>query len=554
MKKRKLFAVSLIMLSAIAAAGCSKKEPVKEPETVTQTEPTKEPTKTPEPETEPETEKELSLKDVQVMIRKGPKTGEAAFQIKTDSGENVVNGTFESNNEAFSITTADGARAYSGTQVTAYDIGEGWQELEDSGFTDVWSYAYETDMDMKEGMIGDVKHYVLTSYIDEPAGILEAALSTAGYMNAITGTIEADFYVNSETGALTRCDFITKFRAETADGAEAVGSIDLAARPKEADNIVIEVPSPEKQQVNDGYEAGTVSTATNVYKNITFDLQIAGKDLLTFDQEKANGLAASYMDNGGYTEEAYAEGMGGILNIVSIRNDGVSKDEIFEKYLTDSAASEIQTAGTIQVGAKTYVCIRAMINNTNTKNWCTESDGRVLIMTLYCSNDNSASSLESQMFAYADDPFWTSESWTLVGKYDVSTPKGWNLSRAESSTLYACFKKGEDRIDVFAYEYGDAASVAEGEKNSTNTKTRNVSIEDTVALADGNNMNYLIIKNTEPEYEYYVYVGIYVKGNAAFKIYRASSAGDADFREVFKEIADSTTAPPVVEAQPESET
>ena len=54
-------------------------------------------------------------------------------------------------------------------------------------------------------------------------------------------------------------------------------------------------------------------------------------------------------------------------------------------------------------------------------------------------------------------------------------------------------------------------------------------------------MKYLAVFNTEPNLTYYTYVGLAQKDTAVIKFYAVSTAENADFKNIYTEIANSVS-------------
>ena len=71
--------------------------------------------------------------------------------------------------------------------------------------------------------------------------------------------------------------------------------------------------------------------------------------------------------------------------------------------------------------------------------------------------------------------------------------------------------------------------------------TRVVKNEEDITLSDGTVMKYLAVFNTEPNLTYYTYVGLAQKDTAVIKFYAVSTAENADFKNIYTEIANSVS-------------
>ena len=493
-------------------------------------------------QTEPQTERRLSLKDVQVKVSHGSKTGMVSYSITVPSGVETGQMKFDASTSA--LRAEEGEKGvFGGDQFTAYKQDGNWKKL-DMTYADLWSSLYSSDCRMLDRSDVDGKNcYHLTADNEDVAGILAAICGTEGYENTITGEAKLDYYIDPDTFDVIRTDVDVPFQAEKGDGF-VQGYLFATFQSKLAESVNITAPkttTETKAEDIDRYEPGIISTSSNAYQNRFFDIQLLGKDSFLFDQSRTDAIASDYENaKSSYKEEAYAEGASGILNLVSINTDGKTKDEVLEKYMTDSSAVAIQTAGLVDVGASSYVCSTATINGTKTKTYCTEENGRALLITVYFSDDTVPSELEANMYGFDENPFWEEESWILDGKIDVTTPKGYSIVKSESADLYVCMRSNADDVNIFAIDGRDISSEAEKETLSSGDLVREVIIDEQVMLPTGEDMRYLSVHNTDSNYDYYTYVGLVQKGETVIKYYVVSVIGDADYREVFTQFANYT--------------
>lgn len=551
-RKHALIGTAALATVAFLVSGCAKKPP-KETEPATQAQPmtfmqTEPPTEKPtEPPTEPPTEKPLTIKDVQVKTKKTQRTGTVSYEIADSTGSNTGTMDFQADASAF-LANGDAGLAYAGKRLVAYDRGEGWKETEGE-FVDLWSLMYD-DCEMP-GMtdINGRPCYHLMTENDGVSGYFASIAGAAGYDDLIIGEARLDYYVDKETFEVVRATASAEFQANYGDDVRQ-GRIAMSFESTNADSVSITepaiVPDVVETEAKDDYEVGTISSYDNVYKNRTFDVQIVGGEGLWFDQSKTDEIAEGYSQTGSsYKEEAYAEGDLGILNVVSIRTGGRTRDAVLEKYMTDSGAQAIQTAGVVDAGSNSYVCSTATINGAATKSYCTATSDRALVMTLYYTDPNALTTFESSLYAYADDPLWQEDSWTLAGDVTVKTPKGYKISSEDSSDLFVCMTSSSNEVNVFSLEGRTMDSEAEREIASSPDTTKETVVDEWLTPSEGTDMRYLVLKcvDSKSGMEYYEYVGLVQKDATTIKFYAVSTNEGLDYGATFTEFANAIGAP-----------
>lgn len=198
----------------------------------------------------------------------------------------------------------------------------------------------------------------------------------------------------------------------------------------------------------------------------------------------------------------------------------------------------------MKLAGNNYATSTSTINQTQTKTYGTGVDGQVLIFTLYYTDAATIDSFEKKnIFSTSENPFWEAESWTLEGKYQVTTPKSYSIVKGESGDLYVDMKSSADELNVFAIENSSIDTEIENETATEGNTTRVVKGQEDVALADGSTMKYLMVFNTEPNLTYYTYVGLIQKDTAVIKLYAVSTVENADFKSTYTEIANNVSVP-----------
>lgn len=183
-----------------------------------------------------------------------------------------------------------------------------------------------------------------------------------------------------------------------------------------------------------------------------------------------------------------------------------------------------------------------VVIGTKTKTYATGVDGRVLLITLYYTDDASIDIFQKNNISkIGEDPTWEPASWVMEGKYQVTTPSGYTISQNDSGDLYTCMQSASDEINIFAIENSNLDTEIANETQTANGVTREIKIQEAVDLADGTQMQYYVVNNSEPNISYYTYIGLIQKDSAVIKFYVVSSADSADYKSIYTELANSTT-------------
>lgn len=551
LKKKFLAATCLGISMASVLAGCSIT-----PQKNAQTEKTTEaipvvPKTEAQTDTEVQTEtekKEISLKDIQVSIEKGGRKGNVALQLEDSTGSKDISQTFSSSTDAFISQDSDGNGVYADKDSLLFTQSQKWQENE-GDYQDIFNLVYSEDCEKKEDtVINDNACYHLSLDTDENVGMLIAYCYMNGYSDVVCGSTRIDYYINRETKQFIRIDVSMPFMATAGDASDVKGELSGSITVSESNTDPVNKPEVSKAETEDKsikYTPGEVLSDNNAYQNQQFGIQILGQSFFTFDSSKTEELKSNYTETGSqYQEEAYANGDGVILNVSSIASKGSSAEDIMNQYLKDSSAENITAGDKVKLAGNNYATATSTINQTQTKTYCSGVDGQVLIMTLYYTDAGTIDSFEKKcVFSTSENPFWEAESWTLEGKYQVTTPKGYSIVKSESADLYVDMVSSVDEINVFAIENSSVDAEIEKETQTEGNTTRVVKNQEDVTLADGSVMKYLAVFNTEPNLTYYTYVGLVQKDTAVIKFYAVSTAENADFKSIYTEAANSVSVP-----------
>ena len=553
MLRKRILAMTCFSLSmASVLTGCSL-TPQKTPKTEASTE-----VKPVVPQTETQSEtavqtetkalKEASLKDVQVSVEKGGRKGNVELQIEDSTGSKQISENFASSSSAFSSQDSEENGVYMDSDSVLYARDGKWKEIQ-GDYHDIFNLIYSDECDKKEDtVINDNACYHLSLDSDDNIGALLGYCYMNGYSDIVCGSTHFDFYINRETKQFVRIDVSMPFLATAGDSTDTKGEISGSIIVTDTNADAIVKPETEKEDTKTAasdYKTGEILGDKNAYQNQQFGIQILGQDLFTFDSAKTDELKGSYIDSGSkYQEEAYAYGDGVILNISSIESNGSSTEDIIKQYLSDSAAEEVNAGEQIKLAGNNYATATSIINQTQTKTYGTGVDGQVLIFTLYYTDVATIDSFEKKnIFSTSENPFWEAECWTLEGKYQVTTPKGYSIVKGESGDLYVDMKSSFDELNVFAIENSSIDTEIVNETVTEGNTTREVKGQEDVTLADGSVMKYLMVFNTEPNLTYYTYVGLIQKDTAVIKIYAVSSADNADFKATYTDVANSIFIP-----------
>lgn len=553
MLRKRILAMTCLSLSmASILAGCSL-TPQKTPQTEASTEakpvvPQTEAQSETAVQTESETQKETSLKDVQVSVEKGGRKGNVELQIEDSTGSKQISENFASSSSAFSSQDSEGNGVYMDSDSVLYTRDGKWKEIQ-GDYQDIFNLIYSDECEKKEDtVINDNACYHLSLDSDDNIGVLLGYCYMNGYSDIVCGSTHFDFYINRETKQFVRIDISMPFMATAGDSTDAKGEISGSITVTDSNTDTVVKPEAEKDDSKaskSDYTPGEIIEDKNAYQNQQFGIQILGQDMFTFDSSKTDELKNSYKDSGSkYQEEAYASGNGVILNISSIASNGASTEDVIKQYLSDSAAEGVTAGDQVKLAGNNYATSTSTINQTQTKTYGTGVDGQVLIFTLYYTDAATIDSFEKKnIFSTSENPFWEAESWTLEGKYQITTPKGYSIVKGESGDLYVDMKSSADELNVFAIENSSIDTEIENETATEGNTTRVVKGQEDVALADGSTMKYLMVFNTEPNLTYYTYVGLIQKDTAVIKLYAVSTVENADFKSTYTEIANNVSVP-----------
>lgn len=549
-RKRLLAArgMAVAMLSAMALSGCAPKreapnevqlpvQPV-QAETATEESPpteavTEAQTQAPATEAAPQ----LSVKDLQISVPKTSYSGTASVQVSGELGEAAGTFTYRMDGNAFAASSPDGAEVYSDPRLTIACRDGVWEEAT-GRFLDLWDLVHKDGCTMESDVEANGQAcYHLRYQTDEQAGPISGICAALGYKNALNGTCVYDFYVSQADFSIVRLDvsmpFMAEFNGETGQCSTAMS---FTTESTYTDAIACPDVQIEQSASPVAYEKGAIQG--NLYRNEFFGIQIAGKDLFSFDAERTEELSGEYESMGSsYMEEAYGEKQGVIVNISSIPARGDTKENIMAKYLQASGAQDIQTLPNISVGRKDYSCATASVNGTSTKTYCTQSGGECLLITVYFNSQDTPQLFESGMFGLDEDPDWQADTWDLLGKYTAETPAGYTIAQDESSDVFVCMKGREQEINIFALEGASLQDEIAQETASDGAVERSVQEQRSLVLDNGLSMEYLCVLNTEQGRSYYTYVGLIGMDTAVFKIYVVSTS-QSDLSGTFTEFAD----------------
>lgn len=549
-KKRLLAArgMAVVMLSAMTLSGCAPKregpnevqvpvQPVQAETPTGQSPPTEAVTEAETQAPETEAPPQLSVKDLQISVPKTPYSGTASVQVSGELGEASGTFTYRMDGNAFSASSPDGAEVYSDSRATIACKDGVWEEAT-GRFLDIWDLVHEDGCTMEgDGMANGQTCYHLRYQTDDQAGPICGICASLGYKNALNGTCVYDFYVSQADFSIVRLDISMPFMAESnGETGQCSTQMSFATESTYTDTLVRPDVQVEQSASPVAYEKGTLQG--NLYKNEFFGIQIAGKDLFSFNGERTEELSGEYESMGSsYLEEAYGEKQGVIVNISSIPAYGDTKENVMAKYLQDSSAQDIQTAPNISVGRKDYSCATASVNGTSTKTYCTQSGGECLLITVYFNSQDTPQLFEGGMFGLDEDPDWQPDSWELLGKYTAETPSGYSVAQDESSDVFVCMKGRDQEVNIFALEGSALEDEVAQETSSDSLVERSVQEQRSVALDNGLSMEYLCVLNTEQERSYYTYVGLVSLDTAVIKIYVVSTA-QTDLSGTFAKFAD----------------
>ena len=547
---KKMFPVMIILSATVTLAGCSSITPQKQTELPEKAEKIiiQDETET-QPETQPqtETEKMYSLKDIQVSVEKTGRKGNIHLQLEDSNGVKEISQNFISTPKAFLSIDDNGSGAYMDEDSSMYEKDGLWLDSE-GAYKDIFSFIYSSDCVKEEDtVIDNTPCFHISCDVDDTIGLLLAYCHTNEYSELIEGSTAFNYYINKNTYEIVRVDLSMPFLATAGDGSNEKGELYGTILVTGLSEEQVTKPVAEKKADTDKsdikYVPGEILAENNTYKNQTFSLQVIGKDLFVFDVAKTEELKTNYEQSGSsYQEEAYGSGEGVIINISSIKSMGASTETVLKKYLSDSAAEGVQQENNISFAGNQYAIMTSMINQTLTKSYATGINGRVLIITLYYTEESTVTMFEkNNIYNISDNPLWEAGTWTLEGKYQITTPNGYSIVQSESGDLFVCMVSSTDEMNVFAIENESVEDEAVSESQTSGNTTRELKEQEDITLNDGSVMKYYVVYNSEPNLNYYTYVGLLQKDTAVIKFYLVSTAGNADYKKIYAEAANSVS-------------
>ena len=527
------------LAAVIGMAGCSKTNNDPEPEQreiavqVTQA-PTPTPfipTPTPTPEPTP-TPVELTVKDLQLKTESGNRSGIIRYIIESDAENFSGQGSFQSSPDSL-YAYLDSGEIYLDGKSSLYNNGD-WHEL-DGDYDDVWEALYSDDCVRKENVTDNgAVYYHLQSTVDHHFDSMASICSIHEFTDLINGSSSYDIYIDKDTFEIKRMDIEIPFRG-TKDGKSQKGTLYVNLVPNGTEGVTMERPQPVPEFEDDGYEPGTISVMGNSYLNKTFDLQITGSNVFAFSESMTESVAADYQQRKTvYTEEAYGEADGIVVNISSIRAGGNTKEGVLAKYLEDTQASDVEESEKLTIGATNYITAAATINGTKTKTFCGIAGDRVLLITVYYADESTLAKFSECLYSYKDNPNWEEESWILQDAYKITTPKGYSIVKEESGTLYVCMRSTSDNIDIFAVKNATIDSEIAKESAANGDETKEIITNEDIPFTESQNMRFVKIHAISTGNDYYVYLGLIQEEDAVIKLYGVSIDPDMDYEFIFQ--------------------
>ena len=125
----------------------------------------------------------------------------------------------------------------------------------------------------------------------------------------------------------------------------------------------------------------------------------------------------------------------------------------------------------------------------------------------------------------------------LLDKYTVKTIKGYTIDTSNSGNLYVCMKSSGREINIFALENTSLENEIEKQMESEDGETKEIISNTQIPLNSGN-LTYLIIHSTEPDFEYWIHVGLQPVENGMLEYYSIETEEDADCSDVFRQFAE----------------
>ena len=484
--------------------------------------------------------RDTTLKDVQLSVSGSAQSGSLYYQI-TGTGPAEATLSYTSTDTAF-YGAGSASSVYMDSEVSMFKTGEWKQQGED--FKNIWEYVQNEDSQLLED-----------SSINTFPVSISRQQQRMPYPGS-TGCCTAQGMTESQTGKYHWIIISIKItEISCRQTFPALPGIPARQRSKWPADCPFDggrmagsaADQPSVTEEKSSEDLGSISD--NVYRSTVFGIQIAGKELLSFDPDKTEEIKQQYISsNSSYREEAYATGGDIILNVSAI-DSGSTKEEILNKYLSDSKAANVQESGAFQVGAVEFATAAATINDTKTKTYCGKSGNTAMVITLYYKDDNTVSSFESSFYGINDDPYWAEEEWSLLGgRYTIKTVNGYSLAQENCGDLFACMKKNNDEVNVFALE----STTVENEIGKISSEGGEVTGQDPVDIGNGQSMTYVTAHYTDPSYEYWTYTGFLPVGNDVIEYYAVSTSAEKNYASIYTALAQNTSVAQT--EQPTSET
>ena len=551
MRKRHLL---YLLCAAVMLGGCSKKSPP-QTEAVTETEAPTEKKETErqterQTETEIQTEKPVTLRDVLFALERSGVEGNAQVELMMPDGVTTKGATLRCSGTQASLIGSEIKDLFLSDTGSYYVGDDGYPVPIESTYPGIWGILSEKDTFLSgDVMVGAQECYHLVVTRDDEDAICGAYLASIGFDTVMADDYTCDLLIGKESGKLVRMSTKMEFRGLSgADQSE--GTITLTVDvTNTGEGVLVQQPETEAETEPDDYEAGIIDNVKNSYKNDLFGVQILGKDLFAFDPDRTAQIEQQYRDNKSrYKQEAYAEGDGVILNITSLKSTDMTMDEAVSKYLKESGAKSVRSAGTIQAGKTSFSCQTSVINGIDTKTYGCQAGERTLLITLYYKDKDQVEKMEGQIYGADEDPFWTQQEWTMTGGVRVTTPQGYSLVSEHCADQYMSMASQSNQLSIFMT--GRTADVEVTAETTSDDKTKRelVSDETTDSKSYGP-VRSLVVHCTDADYDYYTYVSLVTVEGTLLKFYAVSTAQNAGYIDLFRTMADNNIS--IVQTQPQ---
>ena len=489
-------------------------------------------------ETEASTEKKVTAENLKSDYVDAGKAGRLQYEIVTNQETQTGSASFRTSNGVYEYTTDSNVAAYICDDDSYYKA-ESWDECQ-LRYADFFQPFFNTASSFEETELDGSKYYkVSVSSADQTSGEAMAPLLKYGYTDLSVSSAKTVYYL-SEDSVLKRIDCSIAFTG-TSGGVETTGTLNAVYYVDSGLEDDIEVPDNILEDVYPDYTQGELSDTS--YSNSSFGFQIVGKEFLTFDLDKTQAMNDNYKNLGtNYLCEAVGNCENGIISITSIKNTGDQENgAALNKYLEDCGAKDAGTIENADFDGITSIKCKAVINNTDTVTYAMSSGSRILFVTIYYKAEDTIRAILDHVYLSWEDPNWTAENWNLESLYEITTPKNFSISQADSSDIYLCMQKGTTEVNVFALNNTDVAAQAAKDQVPAEGEQIQLVSQDVLQSNKGE-MQYLILQEDANGATYYTYEALLQMDTNVLKYFVVDVDGDKNYSDLFISLAENTSS------------